>query len=421
VTWKVKIGKTIDGKFVLKSFNTEQDAETFMLDWNAKLVNGSSSGLNDLDAVTKHEVLAALERLRKFNATLPEAVEFFIRHARPEQGQITIAAAVSVFLDSKTKVGRRPKYLSTCKKTVLQPFERAFPSEKLVTEVTPTEADNYIHSHPNWGQTTIATHINGLRTFYRFLIRKGYARLNPFERLDKPVAVTHKARILEPTVVKKLLQFALDENRKPECACMALVFFCGIRVEEVERLSWSNVDLTNARVTIDSEAAKIRKRRVNVISENALEWLRLCSAEGKIAPNDYIQRMKRLRGSSGIAYHQNAMRHCFSGYHLAKWGDAGKTAFQLGHPNAQLLYSTYYSAVEPSDVAPYWDIIPDSVRLEREQRARIAKQAADEAQRVEAEELSNCGQAVRLEGNWVPVQKRENVEPGVFDDNESLP
>jgi integrase len=199
---------------------------------------------------------------------------------------------------------------------------------------------------------------------------------------------------------------------------MTLVFFCGVRVDEVARLSWDKVDLQDARVTIESEASKKGRRRVNVIPENALEWLRLCKSSGKVAPNDYAQRMKRLRHRAGISYPQNAMRHCFSAYHLAKWGDAPKTAFQLGHPNPQLLYNTYYAVVDSADVSRFWEIIPDSVRTMREELAQRQKAAAEESERRSAEELSNCGQAILIEGQWVPVQQHEEVaqeSEGLFD------
>jgi integrase len=404
VTWKAKFGKRFDGKDLLKNFKTEAEAKHFQNEWNLKLVQGKTSGLADLDNITKHEVLAAMEKLKAFNATLPEAVEFFLRYARPEKGQITIKEAVTFFLESKEQAGRSETYIRNCKKTFYRPFQRAFPEEKIVSEVTPSEAEKYIHSHKDWEDTSRASHISYLRTFYNFLIRKNYAKLNPFKDIDKPVAQTLRAKTISPEATQKLMQYALDTNRKAECACMALVFFCGVRVHEVGRLTWNGVDLNAKEVTVEWEEAKKRKRRVNKISDNAMEWLKLCQSTGDIAPNDYLQRMKRVRQRAAVKYPQNAMRHCFSAYHIAKCGEAAQTAKMLGHPNALLLYQTYYSVVKPKDVEPYWNIIPDSVKTQREQDARLKAEQADTNAKEQAEEASNCGEAIRDEdGNWTPV------------------
>src|SRR5216684_1763015 len=88
VTWKVQVGKKNDGKPDIRTFGTEALAKSFYHDWNAKLVTGNTNGLTDLSTLARAEVLAALAKLEAFNATLPEAVDFFLKHARPERGTI---------------------------------------------------------------------------------------------------------------------------------------------------------------------------------------------------------------------------------------------------------------------------------------------------------------------------------------------
>jgi integrase len=92
---------------------------------------------------------------------------------------------------------------------------------------------------------------------------------------------------------------------------MALVFFCGVRVEEAGHLMWEDVDL-NRIVQIGHSQSKMGHRRVNTIPDNAYEWLNLCKSTGRVAPQNHQERLKRLRRKSGISYPQNAMRHCFA-------------------------------------------------------------------------------------------------------------
>ena len=119
VTWKVYVGKKNDGKPDVRSFETKALAESFRNEWNVRLVNSNTSGLGDLSTLARAEILLAIRKLEAFNATLPEAVEFFIKHARPERGTISIKDSVEVFLKAKADLKRREAYLRNCRKTFL--------------------------------------------------------------------------------------------------------------------------------------------------------------------------------------------------------------------------------------------------------------------------------------------------------------
>ena len=408
VTWKVQVGKKNNGQPDIRSFPTEKEARVFYDDWNAKLVTGNTNGLADLSTLARAEVLAALAKLDAFNATLTEAVDFFLKHARPARGTITVEDALKTFLEAKQALKRSPAYLRGCKKTYYLPFTREFPG-KMLADISQADAEKYINSHKNWSSSSKASHINYLRTFYAFFIKKGYAKLNPFANIEKPQAVSSKPKVITPEKAQELLQFVLDNGRKAECAAMALVFFCGVRVEgEAGEITWEDIDLERSKVKVSTEVSKTGHRRVNDIPANALEWLKLCQSTGRVAPNDYLQRMKRLRAKSGVEYRQNAMRHCFASYYVAHFKDAAKLAVILGHPNPALLYRTYYELVTPEDAAKYWDILPASVRATREAEARAQEKAKDDEAREFAELGSNCGHAIKQDGQWISVQKTQD-------------
>jgi integrase len=208
-----------------------------------------------------------------------------------------------------------------------------------------------------------------------------------------------------------MLECALANERQAECASMVLVLFCGVRVEEVEKLTWEDVRLNSRRVHLEGVTTKKRKRRINEISANALEWLKLCQTTGAIAPKNYVNRMRAVRQAAKVKYSQNAMRHSFASYHVAMHEEAAKTAFMLGHPDANLLYNTYRDLVSKEDAAKYWDILPASIVRAREEQRLKERMEADENDRLEAEEASNCGRAVRGEdGSWVPVTEVDDAE-----------
>jgi integrase len=247
-----------------------------------------------------------------------------------------------------------------------------------------------------------------LRALYSFLIKRGHAGLNPFASVEfaKKVGVRVIGKIISPEAVRKLLQYALDNNNdyKAECASMVLVFFCGVRVDEVDRLDWKQIRLDGAKSIVDIQEAKNGRRRINPIPVNAVEWLRLCQAKGKVAPPNYTKRMQRLRKKAKVNYPQNSARHCFASYHIAYHRDGAQTGFLLGHPNPKLLYDTYRELVSFEEAEKFWNVVPESSRQEQ---AELERQR-DELAKEEAEMQSNIGLAEKSEtGHWIPVMDED--------------
>ena len=410
-SWCVNIGKKANGKCDIRNFHSRKEAENFFNEWNLKLVQQSPHGLSDLNEIQRYEILAAIKKLEAFNATLPDAVNFFLKFARPDNGELTAAEALKLFLEKKEKTKRSRAYLNGFKKTFLGPFVKAFP-ECVVSGITSQEVEEYVYSHKNWNPVTTKSHITYLSTFFNFLIKEKYAKLNPLDNIDRPKKAHSKAKAIPADDAEKLLQFALDNDYKAECAAMVLVFFCGVRVEEVSRLTWADISFKKCRVIVEAAAAKTENRRVNPISPNALEWLNLCKTTGSIAPNNYEKRMQRLRKKTAIKYPQNAMRHCFSGYHLAAHESADKTAYLMSHPNPKLLYATYHELVSKEEAERFWNIVPKEIAAARELERNTKAEEADRLAYEEAQMSSSPGmEPVRGEdGKWHPVTGSDGDE-----------
>jgi len=138
-----------------------------------------------------------------------------------------------------------------------------------------------------------------------------------------------KQKIISATDVRCLLQYSLDHGYRAECASFALVFFCGVRVDEVSRINWDQIQLNGSRSFVDITDGKNSRRRVNFIPANATHWLKACCSHGRIAPTNYEKRMQRLRKKAKVMYPQNCARHCFASYHIAFHEDGAKTASHL--------------------------------------------------------------------------------------------
>lgn len=363
VSYRVDMGM-VNGKRQTKDFQHEIEALNLKAKWDAELHRQNLGALQDLAEVQRREVLLALKLLEPFGADILEAVKFYIRHAKPSKGPLSVNEAVEKFLETKLRTNRRPRYVSALADSYLKPLKRAFPG-RITSDLTSEELKRFIYAKGR-SPKTVANYLRSLSVFFNFLIREGHCSLNPLARLEKPILDETKANPLTVQEATAMLQTALNEGRKPECACMALVLFCGVRVEEVERLSWTDVRLEQQRVHLEAVATKKRRRRINDISENALVWLNRCKGEGAIAPKNYDKRMRYVREKAGVQYRQNSMRHSFASYHVAKHENAAATALMLGHPDANLLFNTYRDFVAKEDAVQFWEILPADIVREKE-------------------------------------------------------
>ena len=357
--YRVDMG-IIGGRRVFKSFSTKAAAEKHRIACVEAEEKKKPVELRDLDEVSKHEVLAALARLRTHNATITTAVAFYLKHARPPKAHAKISEVMNAFKAVKMKAGRSEKYLETAWKSFFVPFRDQF-KDRQVADITSDAVEKYIYRSKKWNATTRNAHLRHLSVLFNFAVERGYSSINPFksvERPKKPVANSSE-KVMSVADVIKLLQFAREKKYKGECASLVLVLFCGVRVDEVRHLTWDKIHLDEARPVIVLDQTKANRRRVNLIPGNALDWLKELRTTGSIVSDNYEARMKWIRKGSKARCRQNSARISFASYHVAMFEDPAKTSLLLGHQSPALLWNTYRALVTKEEAKRYWKITPD--------------------------------------------------------------
>jgi hypothetical protein len=81
IGYRVDLG-LVNGKRKFKSFDSREKAEVFSKKCLKLEVQRNPNLLVDLDDITRHEVLAALARLKEYRASVTETVDFYLKHAR---------------------------------------------------------------------------------------------------------------------------------------------------------------------------------------------------------------------------------------------------------------------------------------------------------------------------------------------------
>lgn len=200
------------------------------------------------------------------------------------------------------------------------------------------------------------TAVQRISALFSFAIRRGYRSDNPCKRLE-PICIEHKPPIVfTPTEASTVLNF-VRKWMPARLAYVSLGMFTGIRPTELQRLHWRDVCVERKIVKLDAAVSKVRRRRIVPISDNCIEWLKVCERDEKTIGHNEYSRMTELHRQTGIKWHKDILRHSCASYLLAKHEDVGRVARWLGN-SPTILLNHYAELVTAEDCLAFWSIVP---------------------------------------------------------------
>lgn len=266
--------------------------------------------------------------------------------------------AIDQLLAAKRAANLRPAYIRS-----LRHYLRAFArgrEHRAVNTFTAAEIESWF-AHRSEAPAGRRSNLGRLSALFAFCHRRGYIAVNPC-RLVERVRVENTAPvILSVADARRLLN--LCRKLKPRfLGYLTLGLFAGIRPVELTRLQWEAVNLERRVVKIDASVAKVRQRRWVPLSENAVEWLRLCAPHrGPVAPPLATLRRWRRRLVKEMGWPhgwpQDLLRHTAASYQLASEQDVAKVCVGLGN-SPDILLNHYRELVTPEEAAAFWSICP---------------------------------------------------------------
>lgn len=295
--------------------------------------------------------------LRPYGASLADAARYYVDHCLKFRQAPVVKEIVAKLVADTKAAGRRERTLDDLKGR-LEGFARIF-GDRQLTSITLPELQEWIND-PGLSARSRINNSTKLSQLWNFAICHSWAESNPVKKIIRPDPEDREAGVLTVPQAAALLQNAEKFGLLP---FVALGLFAGLRQAELMRLNWSAVKIPERAIIVGVEVAKKRSRRVIDIPDVLTEWLSpFVQSKGPVVDTtNFRKNQDALRVVAGVKeWPHNALRHSFGSYHLAAFGDAVKTAAQMGHRDVGVLHSYYKALVTRNEAERFWALKPSA-------------------------------------------------------------
>jgi integrase len=350
VRWK------ISGRWQRKYFATKVDANSFADIKNIEVLNKGREGA---EFPTWLRVMAdhCNEQLKQHGKTIQDATTHFLANLEATKKSCTAVDLVKELLDAKRSDGASRRYLGDLKNR-LERFAADF-NGQVVATITGPQIDDWLRAL-KLAPVTRNNFRRVLIVAFNYAIQRGYAvGQNPADTTAKAKEVDGPVGILTIKETIRLLKAATAET----LPYFAIGCFAGLRPAELSRLDWSNVDFEAGLIEVTAKNSKTARRRLVKIQPNLTKWIapyRLHT--GRVSPVSERKKLYAVRKAAKLAknWPNDALRHSFASYHLAKFNDAAALALEMGHTDTSMIFGNYRELVKPGEAEKYWEIAPDA-------------------------------------------------------------
>ena len=238
-----------------------------------------------------------------------------------------------------------------------------------LSSVGVAEIDQYLVQHASspGAHNTKRKHIC---TFFSFCLTRDWLSKNPMLKVLRKIE-SIEVHVTDPKLIEALLHATFTQLSEPAASAMraypALAAFAGVRPEEITRLHWDSIDLTQSLVYIPKSVSKTRDDREVPITENCRAWLLTCSNRtGAMQPqSSFVTRFLKIRTFCGIEtwkkqgtpWPHDVLRHTFASSWLAIHKNRPLLAEIMGNSVA-IITRHYKRTLSPAQAQALFDIMP---------------------------------------------------------------
>ena len=225
-------------------------------------------------------------------------------------------------------------------------------------------------------KTTVSRKIASLRSFYRYLLKKGEIGLNPAELVQHPRTEKYVPSVLSVDEMQALLgvQFSEDDTGSRNRAIMELFYSTGIRLSELTGMNIADLRFEEGLIKVRGKGRRERIVPVGAPAVNAVrnylsrrqmgmktdsrageKPLFLNAKKGRMSPRDVARVVERAVKESGIQrkVSPHVLRHSFATHLLDSGADLRSIQEMLGHRS--LSTTQKYTSVSVSRLMEVYD------------------------------------------------------------------
>lgn len=339
------------GKRVQRHFSKKKEATEYHRQLLRKAQLVGTAGLV-LDEEMRAEYFAASRALGGIR--LMTAVRFYLDHQSNGLGTKDLAEVVELFLSDKKKTGRSDKTVSASRSTLtkfLAEGDAVVVSD--YTRETVTAWLDGLASPP----LTIRTHRARLSAFGEWMARRRYISENPTRYVEVAKYDPRPPRVLTPQESEMVMEKASIYRDGFFAGTFALALFAGLRLGEIERLTWADINLDDKNPIVRVGRGKIRGRRairVVPIEPQLVSWLKWIKLK-KLPLNAPGADTRRVR--EVVDWQEDICRHSWISYRLALVRDEAQVSREAGN-SPDVIYRHYFQLVSRADAVRYFSTWP---------------------------------------------------------------
>jgi integrase len=306
------------------------------------------------------------KELRSYGWTIRRAIDFALAHLRKEKNSTTIPEAIDALIKQKEADKTSERYRRDLRNRLNRLVE-AMPDKKIAS-VSTADLDDFLNSLRVAGGTK-NTFRRDIRTLWSFAEKRKWAVASEAKNTGRALGSCTSPEIFTPDEAAALLSCSSDDV----LAFHAIGLFAGLRVSEIGRLDWRDIDFEGGWITVKPRPrTKTKSRRLVPILDSLRAWIEpVAHRTGEVLKSDFRKRQELARNRAGFSpkiegegaarklrqWPQNAARHSFVSYRLAAIQNAAQVALECGHTE-EILHQNYKELVKPKEAERFFAIRP---------------------------------------------------------------
>jgi integrase len=200
--------------------------------------------------------------------------------------------------------------------------------------------------------------ISHLGQFLNWCIQQGLTDTNPTVRIKVKTSVP-EALFLTLAQCKRLVSLLNRPEFKPVVGSVAIGLFAGVRVAEIGRLQWADINLDQMQISVVRKSAKTKRGRSITITPVLKSWLVNLDQTQPFIGTPPRRLVERFKKELGFPWSQNVIRHTFATYWQSHNRDAARLSANLGNTEA-VASKSYVRLVSKADAEHFWSLYPYS-------------------------------------------------------------